>query len=377
MIRHVLAAAAALVLPRVALAQGTLGSQGLGFPVGQLSTHARGTAGAIAEFDPVTGVNPASLSTWGRAAIHVQFEPETRTTSTAAGRDLTGISRFPLLAAGIGLGERVAIGLNVSSFLDRSWETLYSGTQIVGRDTARFVDRNGVRGAIADTRFLVGVALPAGVRVGAALHAFTGEHRIRSARSYDTASAFVSFSSSQTVRFAGRAASLGVTWQPVRWFGLAGSARFGGEIDAVNDAERFRAEGSIPNRFGIGARAEIARGLTLAARRERISWTAMRPLIESAVAVTDADETAIGLEYLSPSMGRLPFALRLGTASRALPFGVAQAIVREQVVAGGVGLVLAQGRFGVDVSYTSGRRSAPGNLSETAGTFSLGIIIRP
>jgi hypothetical protein len=363
--------------PAAIAAQGTLGSQGLGFPVGQLSTHARGTAGAIAEFDPVSGLNPAAVAQWGRAAIHVQFEPETRSTSTPAGRDLTGISRFPLLAAGIALGERVAIGLNVSSFLDRSWDTEFAGTQIVGADTAAYIDRNGVRGAITDSRFLVGVTLPASVRVGAAIHAFTGEHRVRSARAFDAASPFVSFSSNQTVRYAGRALSLGAAWDPVRWLGIAGSARFGGRIDGVNDAARFRAEGQIPDRFSLGARVEVAQGLTLAARRERVQWTALRPLIESPMAIANENETSVGVEYLSPPTGRLPYSLRLGSGVRTLPFGVGQALVREQTVAGGVGLVLAQGRFGVDLSYARGRRTATGNLAESAGTFSLGIIIRP
>lgn len=370
-------ATAPLLAPVGARAQGTLGSQGLGFPVGQVSTHARGTAGAIAEFDPVTGLNPAAVALWGRAAIHVQFEPETRSTTSPSGRDLTGISRFPLLAAGIALGERVAIGLNVSSFLDRSWDTEFAGTQIVGNDTAAFIDRNGVRGAITDSRFLIGVSLPASVRVGAALHAYTGEHRVRSARAFDAASPFVSFTSSQTVRYAGRALSLGAAWDPVRWLGLAASARVGGRIDAVNDASRIRAEGDIPDRLGLGVRVEVAQGLTVAARRERVSWNSLRPLIESPIAIATDHETSIGVEYLSPPTQRLPYALRLGTGNRTLPFGVGTSLVREQTVAGGVGLVLAQGRFGVDLSYARGRRTAVGNLAESAGTFSLGIIIRP
>lgn len=370
-------AALTLALTGTAGAQGTLGSQGLGYPLGQLSTHARGTAGAIAEFDAVSGLNPAAMATWGRAAIHVQFEPETRTTTSSAGRDITGISRFPMIAAGIGLGERVAIGINFSSFLDRSWETAFSGRQIIGPDTAGYTERSGVRGAIADSRFLVGVNLPAKFRVGAALHAVTGEHRVRNTRIYDSTSAFIGYQNAQTVRYAGRGVSLGASWEPVRWFGLAGSLRFGGRLDAVNDSARVRASGSLPDRWGIGARVELAQGLTLAARREQVNWTSLRPLIETPIAISDASETGVGIEYLSPVTTPIPYALRLGTSTRTLPFGVGSALVTEQTLAGGVGLVLAQGRFGLDLTYLRGRRTAAGNLGEVAGTFSLGIIIRP
>jgi hypothetical protein len=358
-------------------AQGVLGSQGLGFPPGQLSTHARATAGAISEFDPITGANPASMANWGRAAIHVQFEPEVRTTQSPSGSDITGITRFPMFAAGIGLGERVAIGVNFSTFLDRSWETVFTGRQIVANDTASFTDRNGVRGAITDSRFSIGVVLPFQLRVGVAIHALTGEHRLRSVRTYDTAATYVGYSSTETVRFAGRGLSLGVSWEPARWIGLAASARSGGALDAVNDAQRFRASGDMPNRWGIAARVEPARGLQLAARREQVQWSSLRPLVSQGTVITNTVDNAVGLEYFSTGVGGLPYSVRLGAAQRQLPFGVGSAPVDERALAGGLGLVLSQGRFGVDVSYTSATRTAPGNLRETAGTFSLGIVIRP
>lgn len=358
-------------------AQGVLGSQGLGFPPGQLSTHARATAGAIAEFDPITGVNPASMANWGRAAIHVQFEPEVRRTQTPLGSDVTGLTRFPMFAAGIGLGERVAIGVNFSTFLDRSWETVFTGRQIVGADTARFTDRNGVRGAITDTRFSIGVLLPYQVRVGLAVHALTGEHRLRSVRTYDANAPFVGYSATQDVRFAGRGISIGAQWDPVRWIGLAASYRHGGGLDGVNDAQRFRAEGDMPNRLGLAVRVEPARGLQFAARREQVQWTALRPLVSSGTAITNTADNAVGLEYFALGVGGLPYSIRLGAAQRQLPFGVGTAVVDERALAGGLGLVLSQGRFGVDVSYTSATRTAVGNLRESAGTFSLGIVIRP
>lgn len=358
-------------------AQGVLSSQGLGFPPGQLSTHARGTGGAIAEFDPVSALNPAAMAGWGRAAIHVQSEPETRRTTSPGGTDITGSTRFSMIAAGIGLGDRVAVGFNVSTFLDRSWETIFEGTQIIGPDTARFTDRNGARGAIADSKVIVGVNLPLGFRVGLGAHAISGSHQLRAGRQYAAESPYVGFSTSQQLRFVGRALSTGVSWEPVRWLAVAGSARFGGGLEAINDAQQFRAQGAVPDRFGVAVRAEVAQGLQVAARRERVQWSALAPLVESNIPVSDSDETSVGFEYLGNASRAIPYFLRLGTSGRTLPFGLATGAITERTVAGGLGILLAQGRFGVDLTYASGRRSAPGAIAERAGTFSLGLIIRP
>ena len=61
--RHRIAAAAlALGLPGSLAAQGTVSAQGLGYPPGQISTMARGAGGALADFDPATPLNPASMA---------------------------------------------------------------------------------------------------------------------------------------------------------------------------------------------------------------------------------------------------------------------------------------------------------------------------
>ena len=62
-----------------AAAQGTLSTQGFGYPAGGLSTHAEALGGSIAESDPLSPVNPASLNAWGRPGFYLQYDPEYRT----------------------------------------------------------------------------------------------------------------------------------------------------------------------------------------------------------------------------------------------------------------------------------------------------------
>ena len=92
--------AAALSAPfaRTAAAQGSLSTQGYGYPTGELSTRALGTGGSLAEFDPASPINPAALgswgaspinsairSVWGRTAFTAQYDPEFRRVTAGTG----------------------------------------------------------------------------------------------------------------------------------------------------------------------------------------------------------------------------------------------------------------------------------------------------
>lgn len=358
-------------------AQANLATQGLGYPIGSQSSAARGAAGANLEFDPVSAVNPAAVAFWGRAAIHWQFEPETRRTTSPAGTGQSGANRFPVFGAGIGIGERVAIAVHFGSFLDRTWVTQFRGTQVTGPDTAGFTERSSVRGALSETKFTIGVRLPGQFRVGIAGLAYTGEHRLNVARAYDTSATLVSFTTEQSVRFAGRAMSIGAAWDPASWLGLAASARFGGRLDAVNDRQAARARGAIPDRWGVGLRAELATGLNLGLRHERVSWTSMRPLLDSPIPVADGDETAIGFEFVGGGTTRLPYALRAGYVDRALPFGLGTSGIRERGPSVGASLLLANGALSLDAAVQPLQRRAGPNVSERATLVSLGITVRP
>ena len=46
-----------------------------------------GAGGAFGESDPVSAINDAALASWGRAAIHFQYDPEFRTVSSSQGTD--------------------------------------------------------------------------------------------------------------------------------------------------------------------------------------------------------------------------------------------------------------------------------------------------
>ena len=94
-----LLAAALLGVPALAHAQGTLSTQGFGYPTGYLSTRTLGTGGALAEIDPLSATNPASILNLGGSALYIQLEPEFRTLTSGSSSERNTIARFPLAVA--------------------------------------------------------------------------------------------------------------------------------------------------------------------------------------------------------------------------------------------------------------------------------------
>ena len=76
--RAALASALVALTATGVLAQGTLGSQGFGYPPGQLSVFSRSVGGGGAEIDPLSPVNPAAISLLRRGGLYLQSEQESR-----------------------------------------------------------------------------------------------------------------------------------------------------------------------------------------------------------------------------------------------------------------------------------------------------------
>ena len=67
--------------------QANLSTQGFGYPTGQLSSRALGSAGSIGEVDPLSPINPASLADLPTRTVFFQIEPEFRTVTANGGTD--------------------------------------------------------------------------------------------------------------------------------------------------------------------------------------------------------------------------------------------------------------------------------------------------
>ena len=383
-VRLALPAALLAVAPRALRAQGTLSDQGFGYPPGQLSTRALGTAGALGETDPVSPINPASLASWGRGGIFFQYAPEFTEISSGGKSDHTTSTRFPLVAAAVRVRANVTAGLSSSTFLERNFTTSSTVEQTLpGGGRINTTTTLASSGAANDVRLGAAWVPARTLSLGLAAHAFTGRNRVTVTADIadpdDTSSTnpFAPLNETRTLSFSGIGLSGGVQWRPVRGLLLAASGRHGGTL-RLNAGDTLLSKARIPDRLGAAILFEGIPGATLTARVNWEQWSALEGLGTSATRSFDATEYSVGGDVSGPRLGSRVLLLRLGARSRTLPFAAAGAKVRETAYAGGLGLPVAGDRTVIDFGLQRAARSASGtNASERAWTLGVGVTVRP
>jgi hypothetical protein len=374
----VLALAAVLLAPGAARAQGTVGTQGFGYPTGQLSTRARGSGGAVSPFDAESPLNPASLTSTGDAVLHVQYEPEFRTVSAGGATERTTFSRFPLLLAALPVGRRTALGLSASTYLDRSFSTSANGPSVFSDTTFDTQQTRRSVGGITDVRVAAAHAFTSRLSLGVGVHGYTGENRVSVSFSDDSAR-FISFRDSVRLNFSGLAASAGVNWRALQHLSLGAAYKRGGTLTVRDDdTDEQLAEARVPNQITGGVLYDGIRGTTLAASAGWTGWSSLGEAASARVRTRDAREVAVGADATGPRFGAGVVALRAGAAWRELPFAIAASEddPTELAFSFGAGLPLAANRATLDLSAQRARRTA-GDARETGWIFSVGLSVRP
>ena len=375
----IVASCAGLILAGPAGAQGTLSTQGYGYAPGEFSTRARGTAGAIGEFDALSPLNPAALAELGRSALYLQYDPEFRTTKVPGNQTNTSVFRFPVFAAilAFGQGGRATVGFSASSFLDRTWAISDSAVQTIGTDTATYTQIQSSRGGMNDVRLAFAWRFNDKWRAGVAAHAIVGGNQVFSTRQYADSSKYVSANLGWELRYWGRAVSAGVEYQPISKLTFATTYRAGGSLAvSLKDSSRL-ASATVPDRFSFAVRGDVAKGAQLTVGTVFTKWSSMTPMLAPGSVAIDSWDTSLGIESTGPITLGLPTVWRAGLATRGLPFAVRTLGVREDSFAGGVSFLIAQGRGVLDLALQRAQRSASAGLSESAWTFSVGLMISP
>ena len=383
-----------------AAAQGALSTQGFGYPPGQLSAHALGTGGATGETDPQSALNPASLADWGRAAVLFTWAPEYRQIDIGTASDRSSVSRFPLIAAAVPIGERLTVGLSASTLSDRSFQTTYEVTETLNGVPVTSTEALRGLGALNDVRLAGAWRFSPRLQVGLGLHGITGENRLEVTRTDFDDEGSSGFAQRNRVSYGGVAGSIGAMWTPVRPLTIAASARIGGTLRSyVNDSSR--SEASVPDRYGIELRYGGVRGIVLSARTEYVDWSSMEDLRAPgsetrtpgegmpALDAAATQEYALGADFQGPrAFGRI-IPLRIGVRQRELPFALGRWVpgpadapvarydrVDESSVSAGFGVPLARERALFDVAVQRSMRSAA-EIDESAWTLSVSLTIRP
>jgi len=368
------ALAALVLLPASLRAQGALSTQGLGYPQGQFGTRTAAMGGGFAEFDPVTPLNPASLDANIRSALYVQYEPEFRRVTTEGGSARTTTSRFPLIGGSMRVGDRVALAVTASTFLDRTWRTTLDTTRIIDGEEVETHESFSSLGSISDLRLGGSYAVGPALRVGLGLHGFTGEHRLRVSGSFgDSVELNLQ---DDVISFGGMALSAGAMLRLGSTLSVAGSVRKGGALRA-RDGDDVIASARVPDRYGAGVRYNGIAGTTLAANLEWTGWTALGDLVSARSHVFDGFDAGVGADVAGPRFGSRIITMRGGLRWRTLPFGLADTEVKELGLSLGAGVPLARERASLDVGVLHARRSAGDEARERAWSLSVGVSVRP
>lgn len=377
MMRRLLVSVAALLaIPTLAMAQGSISTQGFGYPTGGLSTRAAAAGGGFGEFDFSSPRNPSSTLGWGRGGLYFQYEPEFRRVTAGPSSDNTMTARFPIWMAGMQLGSRAMGTLTSSTLLDRTWATRIRGGQILGPDSVGYEERVESAGAINDVRLGVSYSVRPSVSIGIGLHGYTGENRMNLVRQFDDSLRYGTLIRNLTIGYLGNAFSAGATWRPHRQLALAASVRSGGSLD-VRIADTVVASGSLPNRFGAGVRFDGLPGASVAVSVERTQWSSLGELSQTSLTANDTWEVGAGLEMAGPKFRAVPALLYLGYRHRDLPFSVAGEVVPETFYSGGAGIPLAGPRVILDMAIQHATRGPVAGITERAWIISLGFTVRP
>ena len=358
-------------------AQGTLSTQGFGYHPGQISTRARATGGALGEFDATSALNPAALAWWERSGVTLEYAPEFRKLTTSSSSEDATIARFPLAGAGVAVGGRTILGITLSTFLDRTWETREQGTQQFADDEIPYELQFKSTGAINDIRLGGSWTVWPALRVGVGAHVYSGSNRLSIFTVFDDSLGRIAdFAQLARISYSGLAASGGIDWRPHRAVAVAASGRLGGTLRAVR-GDTTLATASIPTRLGAAVAYTGFRGTVLAASAEWNEWSSLDGLGSDDLTTFDGWDYGFGAEVRGPRLFRSSVPLRVGVRRRTLPFGAAGSEVEESSVSFGWGFTIAAGRAVADFGIARASRTAVGNASERATTFSIGLIVRP
>jgi hypothetical protein len=377
--RALLAISLYVTMTGAAHAQGTLGGQGFGYPPGQLSTRAIGQGGANAELDPLTPRNPGAVSLWGRAGLHLQYDPEIRNVDAGAGAERTLVARFPLLSVGTPLIDRLSASVSISALLDRTYTTSVTDEQLIDGEPMVSTSTVESGGGVNDVRLALAWAFRQSFRVGIAGHVATGENRVRLTTTFDRPG-FAPVLQASEVSYTGTTVSAGFTWLPIEDLSVGASGRLEGSLRATRNDSTL-ATGRFPSRAGVSLVYGGIAGATLAAGANWEQWSALDPIGSAAVVTNDTREIDVGAEVDGPRFRGSIVSLRAGGRWRTLPFEAAGSAVREQGISGGFGIPLANvggaPRAVVDLAVQRSARSGPSGIRETAWTMSFGLTIRP
>ena len=357
-------------------AQGSVSLQGFGYPPGELSTRALGTAGALGDIDPRSPINPAALGIRPAAQIYAQYDPEFRRVTAGGITAGTTTSRMPNIGGVLPINDHFVIGFSAATLLDRTWQTSSARLGDFVTDTVPFNERLKSDGALTDVRFAVAYSPNSRIHVGIGVHTFPGSMQLTSNALFPDTTDYQSITQLSEVSFSGKAFSAGVAVDVLPGLSVAFSGRKGGTARMfVNDS--LFTTSNIPDSYSGSVAFSGIPGTTVAIRGQHDDWSQMTRLSYAGATGVDANDVSAGVESSGPQLGGFPLLLRVGVRRRDLPFLVGTQTVQETSFGGGIGVPIAYDRVTFDIAVLHTSRTGVAGVTERAYNLSFGLQVHP
>lgn len=360
------------------------GINGLGIPGRGLSIRAAGAGGAFGFFDPLSGLNPASVNELTQLTAGFTMVGSFRNSSNPAAEESGRDTRFPqFMAGGAVPRSRLALGAYFSNYSDRDFSLASSDTILLGGLPVGVTDTLMSLGGLSDLRFTVGYR-PPGWSLGAGVHVITGGTRVSLKRVFDD-SLYNPVSQRAEISYSGVGLSLGAARS--LGGGLAASAMI--RLDGSARIDRDSTEvGTVdlPVTLGGALRWRASPRLDLATSVTRRGWSGADADLQAlgGTGSRNTFEWSAGAEWLSNPRRPSSRPLRIGGHYRTLPFPVESGAQPKEF---GLSLGSTMGfardpqsgfaRAQVDLSLSRVWRSATGGYREGAWLVGVGFSVRP
>lgn len=357
-------------------AQANLSAQGFGYAPGQFSTRAQGTAGAVAEMDPMSPINPAAIAVFPSRILFFQADPEFRTVTTRSGTDRTSTARYPVVFGAMPIRGSLVMSLSSSTLLDRTSTTTFNTTQpLGGADSVQMTTTYHIDGAMNDVQLAGGWTPVSWLRVGIGAHAIAGHNLVDLKQAFPDSERFATFTQSRILGFSGSAVSAGVQFVS-NVVNVSASARVGGSLH-MSSEDTLLTAAQVPNHYGFSAAYTGITNSAFSVRTARDTWSRLNGLGTPGLVAVDAWDTSVGADLQGPKMGARYLFLRGGFRTRTLPFQAAGKNVTENSFSGGLGTAFASGHVITDLAVIRATRNANVDAKEHAWTLSFGVAVRP
>lgn len=349
--------------------QSIFNSAGIGLPVEALDGRARalGSFGIGLPGAAILPTDPAAAAGVVLPTGVLAAQPSWVDLSESGVSDHTYFqgTRFPLLALAYpALGGTFT--LHTASVFDQSFTGESATDVVIGGTVFPATDRFVQDGSISSLAGGYARFLDQGLAVGIAVGRYSGRVSRSLVRDFGAATELGSvepYRSTGTWRYAGYSVTGGASAELFGSLRVAASATWSTDLDAdaSGDTEGGDRSFSVPLQLRLGVSSRLTQGLTVSASAIRADWTVAADEVGAGTRVRTVLGAGAGIELSQTRLFGREAPLRLGFRRSGLPFAVGGGDGTEQVLSGGIALVLNQANGVVlattDLGVERGRRT--------------------